>query len=189
MRYKNPIKFGLILVLVGMCISLIINYYINILETENIITPSNETSTFSKSKYETSILDPQYFFYDNENRELFIKAKSANKLNSQIDLESISGNVKLKDNFDFSFYAQKAILMTDKRSIILDGKVDITNKNMIKLSSPNLLINYGNYTVSSDQKIVLSYDNIVLLASKFNLDNKQILKFTNGVKMNIKKIN
>ena len=189
MRYKNPIKFGLILVLVGMCISLIINYYINILETENIITPSNETSAFSKSKYETSILDPQYFFYDNDNRELFIQAKSANKMNSQIDLESISGNVKLKDNFDFSFYAQKAILMTNKRKIFLDGKVDITNKNMIKLSSPNLLINYGNYTVSSDQKIILSYDNIALLASKFNLDNKQILRFTNGIKMKIKKIN
>ncbi|MFK7760633.1 MAG: LPS export ABC transporter periplasmic protein LptC [Candidatus Midichloriaceae bacterium] len=188
MRYKNSIKFGLILVLVGMCISLIINYYINILETENIITPSYETSTFSKSKYETSILNPQYFFYDNEDRELFIQAKSANKMNSQIDLKSISGNVKLKNNFDFSFYAQKATLMTDKRKIFLDGKVDITNKNMIKLSSPNLLINYDNYTVSSDQKIVLSYDNIVLLASKFNLDNKQILKFTNGVKMNIKKI-
>lgn len=188
MRYKNSIKFGLILVLVGMCISLIINYYINILETENMITPSHETSTFSKSKYETSILNPQYFFYDNEDRELFIQAKSANKMNSQIDLKSISGNVKLKNNFDFSFYAQKATLMTDKRKIFLDGKADITNKNMIKLSSPNLLINYDNYTVSSDQKIVLSYDNIVLLASKFNLDNKQILKFTNGVKMNIKKI-
>ena len=79
--------------------------------------------------------------------------------------------------------------MTNKRKIFLDGKVDITNKNMIKLSSPNLLINYDNYTVSSDQKIILSYDNIVLLASKFNLDNKQILKFTNGVKMKIKKIN
>ena len=62
MRYKNSINFGLILVLVGMCISLIINYYINILEIENIITPSHETSTFSKSEYETSILNPQYFF-------------------------------------------------------------------------------------------------------------------------------
>ena len=188
MKYKNSIKFGLILILIGMCISLIINYYINILETENIITPSHEASTFSKSKYETSILNPQYFFYDNDDRELIIQAKNANKVNSQVDLESISGNVKLKNNFDFNFYAQKAILMIDQKKIFLDGKVDITNKNMVKLSSPNLLINYDNYTVSSDQKIVLSYDNIVLLASKFNLDNKQILKFTNGVKMKIKKI-
>ena len=72
------------------------------LEIENMITSSQETSSLTKSKYETSILNPQYFFYDNENRELAIQAKSANKVNSQIDLESISGKVKFKNNFDYS---------------------------------------------------------------------------------------
>ncbi len=188
MKHKNSIKFSLLLVLMGMCISLIINYYINMLETENMITSSQETSPLTKSKYETSILNPQYFFYDNENRGLTIQAKSANKVNSQIDLESISGNVKLKNNFDFNFYAQKAILMIDKRKIFLDGEIYINNKNIIKLHSPNLLINYEDYTISSNKDIILDYQNITLLASKFNLDNNQHLKFTNGVKMKIKKI-
>jgi len=188
MKHKNSIKFGLLLILIGMCISLIINYYINMLETENMITSSQETSPLTKSKYETSILNPQYFFYDNENRELAIKAKSANKVKSQIDLESISGNVKLKNNFDFNFYAQKAILMIDKRKIFLDGEIYINNKNIIKLHSPNLLINYKDYIISSNKDIILDYQNITLLASKFNLDNNQHLKFTNGVKMKIKKI-
>ena len=67
MKYKNSIKFSLLLVLMGMCISLIINYHINMLEIENMITSSQETSSLTKSKYETSILNPQYFFYDNEN--------------------------------------------------------------------------------------------------------------------------
>jgi len=188
MKYKNSIKFSLLLVLIGMCISLIINYHINMLEIENMITSSQETSSLTKSKYETSILNPQYFFYDNENRELAIQAKSANKVNSQIDLESISGKVKLKNNFDFNFYAQKAILMINKRKIFLDGKIYINSKNIIKLRSPNLLINYEDYTISSDKEITLDYQNITLFASKFNLDNNQRLKFTNGVKMKIKKI-
>ena len=78
--------------------------------------------------------------------------------------------------------------MINKRKIFLDGKIYINSKNIIKLRSPNLLINYEDYTISSDKEITLDYQNITLFASKFNLDNNQRLKFTNGVKMRIKKI-
>ena len=78
--------------------------------------------------------------------------------------------------------------MINKRKIFLDGKIYINSKNIIKLRSPNLLINYEDYTISSDKEITLDYQNITLFASKFNLDNNQRLKFTNGVKMKIKKI-
>ena len=78
--------------------------------------------------------------------------------------------------------------MINKRKIFLDGKIYINSKNIIKLRSPNLLINYEDYTITSDKEITLDYQNITLFASKFNLDNNQRLKFTNGVKMRIKKI-
>lgn len=185
MKYKNTIKFTLVFILTGMCASLIINYYINKLETKNMITTSHDTCSLGKSQYETSILNPQYFFHENENRELIIQAKNANKVNSQINLESVSGNVKLKNNFDFSFDGQKAILMIDKKELIFDGKVNINNKNIVELHSSNLLISYNDYTIYSDKEIILNYDNIVLIASKFAADKNQILKFTEGVKMKI----
>ena len=73
------------------------------------------------------------FFYDNENRELAIQAKSANKVNSQIDLESISGKVKLKILADNSFclFFDSGILQFITVNTVLGLEVSIRTRDAV----------------------------------------------------------
>lgn len=175
--------------MISMVISVIVNYYNNVLETENIIINEEGKSTkLFKSKYETSIINPEYFFRDKDNREITFKAKNANKINHLVNLASISGYIRLNKNTNFNFFADSAILKMDTKKIFLNGNIKANNTDKFKILSNKILINYGDYIISSDQAITLNYYNIELKASGFNFNNNnRILKFTDGVKVKIKK--
>ena len=187
MKYNKFVKILLLFILLGMALSLIINYYNNVLESENIVINEDESTESLKSKYETSIANPEYFFRNNNNREIFFKARSANKINSLLNLKSISGNIKLNKNTSFNFFADNAILKINKKEVFLDGNIKASSNDILDISSSKMLIDYNNYTVSSDQIITLNYNNIKLKASKFHFNNNQVLNFVDGVKVKIKK--
>ena len=187
MKYNKFVKLLLLLILLGMALSLIINYYNNVLESENIVINEDKSTESLKSKYETSITNPEYFFSNNSNREIFFRAKNANKINSLVNLKSISGNIKLNKGTSFNFFADNAILEINKKTVFLNGNIKANNDDRLSILSSKMLIDYNNYTVSSDQIMTLSYNNIELKASKFHFNNNQVLKFIDGVKVKIKK--
>ena len=187
MKHKKFIKLGLILIMISMIVSVIVNYYNNVLESENIFINEGKSTKLFKSKYETLITNPEFFFRDKNNREITFKAKSANKINYLINLTSILGHIKLNQNINFNFFADSAILKMDTKKIFLNGNIKANNNDKFEVLSNKILVDYDNYIISSDQSITINYLNMELKAFGFNFNNNnRILKFTDHVKVKIK---
>ena len=180
------IKFGFIFVLIGMVIILCINYYLNFLETKELVEETEKEQNPSKLHYESMTLNPQYYSYDKENRKLFVQAEYANKNKGQINMDGLSGYMELSDKIKLEYNARRGKIYTDTKKVILSDGITVKGSNGGELVTKKLLIDYDRYQLSSDSEIRLLYKNIILTAANFSFNKDKLVNFSGFVKMKIK---
>ena len=166
---------------------LIINYYLNSLETKDLIKSAKEVKGASNSRYEVTMLNPQYYSYNQKKQKLFIQAEYANKDKKQINMSKPSGYIQLQNGIKLECKAEHGEIRNNIKQIVLKDNIVLSSSNDSKLITKELLIDYDKYQFSSNEKATLWYKNITLTAMKFSF-NKKMIKLFDSVKVKIKAI-
>jgi LPS export ABC transporter protein LptC len=169
-----------------MILVLFVNYYLNSLENESIVTTTQSANNTSNTAYESLITNPEYYTYNNKNQRFFIRANSAKKINNQVNLYQVLGNIMISRDINVSYTAKSGKMYPDSNTLIMYGDIVIASNNNGKLLTDELFVNYQNYSLSSDKKIKLLYDNIILTAEKFSFNQSKSIKFSGSVNLTIK---
>lgn len=182
------IKFSLILVLMGMVVALIINYYLNVLETGNMVENTKSGAGHIKDGYESTILVPQYYSINGNNQKFFIQADSASKNKELVELKKISGNMELANGLKIDFNANYGEMDTITKKIALSDDIMMQTNAGSTLQATKLFIERDSccYNISSDTKIKLSYQNITVTAEEFSFSKDRFIKFSGSVQIKIK---
>jgi hypothetical protein len=154
----------------------------------NMLKSSKNKPDNIKNNYESAILNPQYYSLNGNDQKFFIEADSANKNKESIELKKISGNFGLPNDITLYFNAKHGAMNLGAKKIILSDDIAIKTNDGGELHTSKLLIEYdsNHYSLSSDNKIELSYKNIAVTAGNFSFHDEELLKFSGSVRVTIK---
>ena len=187
MQKLKIFKLGFIFVIIFMVVILLTNYYLNLLDTKSLVKDTSKEKSIVETRHESTILNPQYYSYNQKNQKLFIQADHANKDKKQINMSKLSGYIQLQNGMKLECKAQHGKIYTDIKKIILSDNITINSSNGGRLTTTELLVDYDKYQFLSDSKITLWYKNIVLTAMKFSFNSQdKIIRFSDSVKVKIK---
>ena len=169
-----------------MVIILITNYYLNFLETKDLVKSAEGVKDTLNPRYEVTMLNPQYYSYNQKNQKLFIQAEHASKDKKQINMSKLSGYIQIQNGIKLECKAEHGEIHTDIKQIVLKDDIILNSSNGGRLITKELLVDYDKYQFSSNKKITLWYKNIMLTAMKFSFNKNKVIKLSDSVKVKIK---
>ena len=114
-QYIKFFEIGFILISILMFIILIINYYVNITKYNNTNCEGINFDNRKIAKYQISISNSEFLFFDKQQQTFLINIKLMNQFNSIVELSCITGNLIVKDDKLLKILTDKLVLKFKKK--------------------------------------------------------------------------
>lgn len=159
---------------------LILSYYMNYSYPENTVSTVKRKKINVDTKYESSIEDVNLSFLSDK-LKVTIKADTTKKIKEQVFLQNISGRLESDDGHMVEFKASKGMMKLADKKLYLTQGACIYGKEIGRISTEEVVIDYNNYSVSTDGIVTVDNDEMFMLATGLDLTDK-------GKKIKFKKV-